>query len=78
MDAHRGYFPYMCYQCMRGFQNRAAYNAHLVSKHNMNEMKVACPVCDLKFTRHDNMKAHLQLAHATVKPATDLGSTEKT
>lgn len=77
MDAHRGYFPYMCYQCIRGFQNRAAYNAHLVTKHNMEEMKVACPVCEIKFTRQDNMKAHLQLSHGPFKSLADLGSVEK-
>ena len=63
MDIHKGHFAYRCEQCNKGFQNRGPFRAHLATVHNMEEMKVSCPVCQAKFTRSDNMKAHMQMVH---------------
>jgi len=58
-----GTFPtlYRCVSCHKTVSNRWHHaNIHRPQSHE-------CPVCNQKFTRRDNMKAHCKVKHADMK-----------
>ena len=49
--------------CGKGFSGTSALRGHYVTVHNVTGMLEVCPVCKKKFTRKDNMKAHIRKKH---------------
>ena len=66
LDVHQGIFRYSCPHCSKGFTYKHALQAHLISRHQAEGMKVHCPHCNKRFTRKDNMQVHIKSAHPEV------------
>ena len=55
---------YLCSECGFIAKDRSQKSRHKKSAHGTeNQPKIECPICKAKFTRRDNMLAHVRKVH---------------
>ena len=54
---------YQCSLCPKVFREQRDIRSHLVTEHNLDQLKVRCHLCSCSFSRQDSLIRHRKMKH---------------